>query len=337
MLSTMINIALVGYGHWGPNYARLIAQDSRCELLACVDTDAVRCQKARADYPGIIVSDQLSQVLQHPLIDALIIATPAWTHYALVQQCLAAGKHVLCEKPLSLRAIECEGLHQQALSAQKILMVDHTFLFNPGILALKAQLPALGPLHYLTSTRTHLGPIRADVDVLGDLASHDIAIFNDLLGALPVKVSACGGGFLPHGKTDVAFVTLWYPHGVMAHLHTSWFHPVKVRQMVIVGAQKMMTFDDLNHREPLHIHDAHVKQEPYYADFQQFKLLPHQGPIDTPEVLSVEPLQKVLDAFLQSIASGQNAFSDGAFARNVARVLAAIDASIAHQGSPICL
>ena len=99
----------------------------------------------------------------------------------------------------------------------------------------------------------------------------------------------------------------------------------------------MMTFDDLNHREPLHIHDAHVKQEPYYADFQQFKLLPHQGPIDTPEVLSVEPLQKVLDAFLQSIASGQNAFSDGAFARNVARVLAAIDASIAHQGSPICL
>lgn len=337
MLSTMTNIALVGYGHWGPNYARLITQNEGCELLACVDADAVRRQKAQTDYPGILVSDKLSGVLQNPWIDAVIIATPAHTHYALVQQCLAAGKHVLCEKPLSLQATECEHLYQQALKMQKILMVDHTFLFNPGILALKARLPELGSLHYLTSMRTHLGPIRDDVNVLGDLASHDIAIFNDLLGALPVQVSACGGGFLPHGKTDVAFVTLWYPQGVMAHLHTSWFHPVKVRQIVVVGAQQMITFDDLNHARPLHIHDAHVKQEPYYTDFQQFKLLPHQGSVDTPEVTATEPLKQVLNAFLQSMVSGQNAFSDAAFARDVARVLAAIDDSIAHAGSPVRL
>lgn len=333
----MIKIALVGYGHWGPNYARLVAQSHHCELSACVDTDAFRRQKARSDYPQTLVSDELSQVLHQASIDAVIIATPAHTHRALVELCLAAGQHVLCEKPLSLSAAECEQLHQQALRAQKILMVDHTFLFNPGILALKACLPELGTLHYLTSTRTHLGPIRDDVNVLGDLASHDIAIFNDLLKALPVSVSACGSGFLPHGKTDLAFVTLWYPAGVMAHLHTSWFHPVKVRQMVAVGDQKMITWDDLKCSQPLRIYDAHVQQEPYYADFQQFKRLPHQGPVKAPEVKTKEPLENVLDAFLDAIGSGQSQFSDAAFARGVALVLEAIDASIHDQGAPVTL
>lgn len=326
MLSVMIKIALVGYGHWGPNYARLVAQSRYCELSTCVDTDAFRRQKAQTDYPFITVSDDLSQVLYNLPIDAVIIVTPAHTHNELVQQCLAAGKHVLCEKPLSLAAAECETLYQQALRVQKILMVDHTFLFNPGILALKARLPDLGVLHYLTSTRTHLGPIRDDVNVLGDLASHDIAIFNDLLGALPVKVSACGGAFLPHGKTDIAFVTLWYPNGVIAHLHTSWFHPVKVRQMVAVGNQKMITWDDLNSCEPLRLHDAQVKQEG-----------PHQEVVTTPLVKSTEPLQNVLDAFLQGIHSGQAPFSDARFARDVAIILEAIESSVAQQGVPVSL
>lgn len=337
MLFSMMKIALVGYGHWGPNYARLMFQRSDCEFWACVDTDAVRRQQARTDYPSVGVSDDLTGVLNNRSIDAVIIATPAHTHYALVQQCLAAGKHVLCEKPLSLCAAECEQLYQQALRAQKILMVDHTFLFNSGILAFKDRLPELGTLHYLTSTRTHLGPIRDDVNVLGDLASHDIAIFNHLLKALPVQVSACGGGFLSQSKTDIAFVTLWYPNGVMAHLHTSWFHPVKVRQMVAVGDQKMITWDDLNSCQPLRLHDAHVQQKPYYSDFEQFKLLPHQGAVTVPFVEPTEPLQNVLDAFLQGIRSGQTPFSDGRFARDVAITLDAIELSVAQQGVPVRL
>lgn len=338
--SAKTRFALVGFGHWGPNHARLIAQHPRCELVLCVEHDAERLSEARRLYPHLHTYNNLSEALaahahntQH--IDAVIIATPTSTHAPLVEQALAAGCHVLCEKPLSLSASECLQLQAQAKRQGKVLMVDHTFLFNGGIQALKAQCEQLGQLYYLTSTRTNLGPIRQDVGALADLATHDIAVFNWLLGAMPRQVSACGHRFLPHAHEDVVFASLWYDHGVVAHLHCSWLNPVKVRQMTVVGSQHMLTWDDMHPQEPLRVYEASVQPEPYYADFGQFKLLPQRGAVHIPAFAQTEPLSEVLHQFLAAIHEGTPTGSDGHFAAGVAQTLSALQTSMAQQGAPV--
>lgn len=328
---------LLGFGHWGPNYARLIHQRADCHLVACIDPSSERQAEARRVYPSVGVYADLSEALAHESLDAVIIATPTQTHAELVKTALAAPCHVLCEKPLSLDPAQCLSLQQQAQHQQKVLMVDHTFLFHGGLRALRDQLKALGQLYYLTSTRTNLGPIRQDVGALADLATHDISIFNWLLQGLPQRVSACGHRFLPHALEDVVFASLWYDQGVVAHLHCSWLNPVKVRQMTVVGSQKMLTWDDMHPQEPLRIYEAEVTQEPYYADFGQFKLLPQRGAVHIPALQQNEPLAEVLNTFLQAMHQGTPTGSDGTFAAGVAHTLAALQQSLQRQGAPISL
>lgn len=327
--------ALLGFGHWGPNYARLMHQRTDAKLVACIDPNPERQAEVQRIYPEVRVYTDFAEALIHESIDAVIIATPTHTHVPLVATALSAGCHVLCEKPLSLSVTECLALQQQAQQQQKVLMVDHTFLFHSGIQALKAQLQALGQLYYLTSTRTNLGPIRQDVGALADLATHDIAIFNGLLDALPQQVSANGHRFLPHDLEDVVFASLWYPNGVVAHLHCSWLNPVKVRQMTVVGRQKMLTWDDMHPQEPLRIYEATVNPEPYYADFGQFKLLPQRGAIHIPALRQTEPLAEVFNCFLKALQEGSPTGSDGNFAADVARTLSALQQSMQQQGKPV--
>ena len=334
-----LTFGLIGCGHWGPNYARLLQTLPTCRLKRAVDLNPERLKALTLIYPGLEVGTDANALLQDPEIDAVIVATPAGSHFELVRQALQAGRHVLCEKPLSLDPVSCRELDQLARQHQRTLMVGHTFLFNAGIRQLKQYLDEglLGQLYYLHATRTNLGPIRPDVNAVADLASHDIAIFNYLLDALPLRASAQGQSWLQPGIEDLAFMTLHYPAQVLAHAHVSWLNPVKVRQLTLVGSKKMVLWDDLNLAEPIRIYDVGVIQEPYYQDFGQFQLLPRQGDTTLPRILLKEPLRQQVEAFVAAVHSETPHFSDAHFASGVAEVLKAVGASIQAQGAPVGL
>lgn len=328
---------LIGCGHWGPNYLRVFQQLAGTEILQAADLNSQRRESLKSQFPAVDFCENASEIFKNPQIDAVVIATPATSHFELVSQALKAGKHVLCEKPLTLHIEEGQALTQLAADQDRILMVGHTFLFNTGIRQLKNYLAQnlLGELYYLHSTRTNLGPIRSDVGAIEDLASHDISIFNYLLDSLPLEVSARAHSCLPHPHEDIAFITLSYPGKIAAHVHVSWLNPVKVRQMTLVGSQKMVTWDDINTTEPIRIYEAGVMQEPYYQDFGQYQLLPKQGDTHIPRLQMSEPLKAEVQEFLNAINSHTPPFSDGNFGTGVVQVLDAIRASLNAGGSPI--
>lgn len=332
-----LTFGLIGCGHWGPNYARLLSTLKGCQLSHISDLNPERLKALTSLYPQIEAGTDAAAMLADPAIDAVIVATPATSHYALVQAALAAGKHVLCEKPLTLDPAQSHELTAQAAACGKTLMVGHTFLFNSGIQQLKKYLQEglLGQLYYLHATRTNLGPIRQDVNAVADLATHDIAIFNYLLDARPTQVTAQGQSWLQPGIEDIAFLTLQYPGRILAHAHVSWLNPVKVRTLTLVGSKKMVVWDDMNPAEPIRIYDVGVIQEPYYQDFGQFQLLPRQGDTTIPRVVLKEPLRQEVEAFVAAVNSGQAPPSDGYFATGVVEVLAAVEADLAkHRHGP---
>jgi len=335
-----VKVGLVGCGHWGPNYIRVIEQLPQAEMVICSDLNPEQLARMKKTYPRLQTSLEAEDVLQHPELDAVIIATPASTHAPLVRQALSQGKHVLCEKPLTPGYAESQELVGLAHDADKLLMVGHTFLFNSGILKLKEYIQngSLGDLLYAHSTRTNLGPIRNDVGAVEDLATHDISIFNYLFDEVPVEVSAKGQSFLQAGLTDVAFINLSYPGKLLAHIHVSWLSPVKVRQITLVGSKKMVVWDDINVVEPIRIYDAGVNPEPYYQDFGQYQLLPKQGDTWIPRLSLSEPLKAEVQVFIQAIlADNKQIPSDGHFSAQIVKVLDAIRLSQAQGGQPVPL
>jgi predicted dehydrogenase len=335
--STPLYTALIGCGHWGPNYLRVMQQLQGVEMRWAADLNPQRRETLALQFPQVRMTGQIAEILSDPEVKAVIIATPATSHPELVAAALKAGKHVLCEKPLTVELSESKALVKLAKEQKRILMVGHTFLFNTGIRQLKRYLQEelLGEIYYLHSTRTNLGPIRSDVGAIEDLATHDIAIFNYLLGCLPEEVSARGHSCLPHAQTDLAFITFSYPGGILAHVHVSWLNPVKVRQMTIVGSKKMVTWDDINTVEPIRIFDAGVMQEPYYQDFGQYQLLPKQGDTWIPRLEQSEPLKSEVQCFIEAIRKNNIPESDGNFGADVVKVLAATRNSLAAGGQAI--
>lgn len=333
---TRLNFGLIGCGHWGPNYARLLSSLAATRLSRICDANPERLKAMTALYPQLETSTQAEALLADAEIEAVIVATPASTHFALVQAALAAGKHVLCEKPLTLNSEQARQLTAAADAAGKVLMVGHTFLFNSGIRQLKqyVQEGLLGQLYSLHATRTNLGPIRQDVNAVADLATHDIAIFNYLLDALPERVAAQGQSWLQPGIEDQAFLTLHYPQRVLAHAHVSWLNPVKVRTLTLVGSKKMVVWDDMNLAEPIRIYDVGVIQEPYYQDFGQFQLLPRQGDTTIPRLVLKEPLRQEVEAFLQAVRLGRADISGGVFATGVVEVLEQVETELARGRTP---
>ena len=253
------------------------------------------------------------------------------THYRLVRDALLAGKHVLCEKPLCETAKEGEELVELAAACDRILMVGHVFLFNPAIEKLKELIDSgeLGILYYLSAFRTNLGPIRSDANAAYDLAAHDISIFNWLLGAEPEQVLATGASFLQPDVEDVVFISLRYPQGVLASIQASWLDPKKVRQITVVGSQRMATWDDLQLTAPIAIFDKGAVAQPESGDFGEFlRLSMWDGDIRLPKVRSDEPVKLQAMSFLDAIEHGAVSRSGGAFAVGVVRALEAIAASI---------
>jgi predicted dehydrogenase len=265
-----------------------------------------------------------------PDIDAVVIATPASTHYAVAHAALRAGKHVLVEKPITTRADQARHLVALARERGRILMVGHTFMYHPSVVYLAGLLRegALGRIVYLSSTRVNLGLHRKDVDVLWDLASHDIAILRFLLGTDPEVGAVYGASYHDPGIAEVAFAELRYPGNILANLHVSWLDPVKVRRLTVAGSEKMAVWDDVEPVEKLRIHDKGMQHMPYYDDFGQWQVAYRFGETVTPSIPWVEPLRAQAQHFLDCIETGARPRTAGEDGLAVVETLEACSAAL---------
>lgn len=340
-MTSMISIGVIGAGHWGPNHIRIFSTSTFSKVLMCADLEEKRLAAIAALFPSIKTTKDYKEILNNPAIDAVVIAVPTNFHYKLTKEALLAGKHVLCEKPLSLDPAECLDLEKTAAAAKKVLMVGHIFVFNQGIVRMREYIKTgeLGQIHYAHSERTNLGPFRYDVNALWDLAPHDISIFNFLFDSCPVSVSARGHKCLGGKLEDLAFATLDYPNNIMVNVHVSWADPKKVRQITVVGDKKMLAWDDLDPDGPIKLYDKHVeKTDVYYETYGEFQLLSREGSITIPKIGFNEPLKAQAQYFVECIEQGRDpVLSNARRAYDVVNTLCAISESINRKGELVKL
>lgn len=322
MTDNILKIGIIGLGHWGPNYLRVFNYLKETEVKWACDKSETRLQKIDS-FSETKKTTDFKDILEDPEVQAVIIATPAQTHFPLVKTFLENGKDVLAEKPLALKPEEAQELCQVADRHKRILMVGHTFIYNPGIQKIKKLVDdgELGKIYYLNATRTHLGLIRDDVNSVWDLAPHDISIFNFLLGSYPVEVSAVGASHLKDGREDVAFINLVYPENVIANIHVSWEDSNKERKVRVVGSQARVVFDDLNNLERVKLYKKGIGVTQDYDDFGQFQLQLRDGDIISPMLNLYEPLQKMCGHFVDCVFHRTKPISDGESGYHVVRVL----------------
>jgi len=334
----MINIAIIGCGYWGVNHVRVFSELPDAKLVVVCDANEERLRTMRDRYPLISTTTDWTEVLENKWVDAVVVATPADTHFELTRQCLLHKKHVLVEKPITTNVSDAEALIKTAEEQDRLLMVGHTFLYNEGVRKLKQLVSdeSFGKIYYLHATRTNMGPFRHDVNALWDLAAHDVAIFNYLLDAQPQWVSAVGSRALGNGREDVAFATLNYAPNIIANIHISWVDPNKVREVVVVGGQRRIVFDDMNNSERVRIFEKGVAPAKLEAaSFGEFRLLVRDGDIISPRVEVSEPLKNLNAHFLDCVASGKDPLTDGRNGLAVVKVMTAIDQSLARKGAPV--
>lgn len=332
-----INLAIVGCGRWGPNHIRVFSQTAGARVVAAVEPEPEARRRAQVAFPDLPVLSSLREVLDKVSVDAVVVATPASTHREIASEALGAGKHVLCEKPLCESSTDALELVTMAEERGRVLMVGYVFLFNSGIQELKSMVAggALGAVRHICAVRTNLGPIRSDVNAAYDLASHDISIFNWLLGAAPIQISACGAAYLRGRVEDVVTLSLLYPGGVFATIHASWLSPVKLRRVSVVGERAMATWEDGVGDSLVTVYDkgASVVNERGIAQVRTW-----EGETRTPRLLWTEPLKAQAEHFLISLRDSRAELRcDGRFALGVSLTLEAARASIDAGGMPITL
>jgi predicted dehydrogenase len=330
-------VAVIGAGHWGPHLVRNFEANPDSKLVAVCDASAERIAALTKSFPGIRMESDPDAILGDPEIDAVVIATPTSTHYSLAKRAILSGKHVLVEKPITTRAAEADELERLAREKGRVLLVGHVFLYNDAVRRLKGIISTteFGRTYYVHSRRTNLGPVRSDVHAGWDLASHDLSIFLYLLEEMPAEVTASAQTYIRPGVPDVLFSTLFFASGRVGHLHASWLDPQKVRALTVVGEHQMVVFDDMNLLEPLRIYNKgfrRIHEAEHVVDtFAKFRVELVQGDVVIPQVSTGEPLRSECQAFLEAIRDGSEPLSSGALARDVVRVLEALDRSIAES------
>jgi predicted dehydrogenase len=331
-----VTIAVIGAGYWGINHVRVFARLAGGELAWICDPDERALARAAALAPAARTTTDVDRVLADRAVDGVVIATPAVTHADLAIRALAAGKHALVEKPLALSIDDATRICAAADRAGRALVVGHLMLFHPAIVRLREIVRSgeLGRLHYLYSSRVNLGRLRSDENALWSFGPHDLAMFDTLVGAAPVSVSARGAAYLQPGIEDVVFVSLRYPDGVMAHVHLSWLDPKKERRLTLVGSEKMAELDDVAVDGKLRIYDRGYDRPPEFTEFDQFLRI-RQGEVHVPAVAMDEPLAVMARHFLACTRGEAAPITDGASGLRVVRVLAAAQASLAGDGMPV--
>lgn len=334
----MIHVALIGYGYWGPNLIRNFLETEDARMAVCCDLDERRLASVAAKYPRVALTTNYEEVLKDPAIDAVAIATPVATHYAFARKALEHGKHVLVEKPMTASVAEAESLIDLAAKRNLTLMVDHTFIYTGAVKKMKEIITRgeLGELYYFDSVRINLGLFQKDVNVLWDLAPHDIAILDHLVDEKPVSVCANGACHIGTGIENVAYLTVYFDSGLIAHFHNNWLAPVKIRTLLVGGSKKMILYDDMEASEKVKVYDRGVdakSQEGVHQALLSYRL----GDMWAPKLETTEALRLVTAEFIASIKAGCRPLTDGVSGGNVVKILEAAEMSIKHRGREVKL
>jgi len=333
----VLKLGVIGYGYWGPNVVRNFATQPDCHVTTICDGDAKARARALSQHPMARAVADAGEVLTSPEIDAVAIVTPVSTHYQLAKQALENGKHIFVEKPFTASSEQAEQLIDLAERKKLAIMVDHTFLFTGAVRKMKELIDqdVLGRLYYYDSTRVNLGLFQHDVNVVWDLAPHDLAIMDYLIGLEPERVVATGQAHL-NGLEDIAYITLYFPNRVTAHINVNWLSPVKVRTTLLGGERKMFVWNDAETTEKIKVYDKGVElgtKEGIYNLLISYR----SGDMWAPRVEQTEALQLEARYFLDCIESGQRPFNDGRAGLRVVRMLEATQKSLKRGGEPVAM
>lgn len=334
----ILQFGVIGYGYWGPHLVRNLSALSDGLVAYIADLDTERLAQAQAQYRQVRVTHDALDLYKSD-IDAVVIATPVHTHYSLARAALLANKHVFVEKPLAVKVSEVEELVALAQERNRVLMVGYTFLYHKAVQELRHIISGgqLGKLHYIDAQRLNLGLFQKDVNVLWDLAPHDLSILRYLLDADPVAVRATGAACVQQGIHDVVYVSLRYADGMLAHVQLSWLHPSKVRRFTVVGDQRMVLYDDVEPQDKIRIYNRGVECPAHATTFEEFQLSYRTGEIIIPPLQWQEPLQAACEHLAQCIRSGQQPLSNGIWSLPVTKTLAAIQRSLDLEGQEVPL
>ena len=328
-----MKFGVIGYGYWGPNIVRNLMGVDGSEVRAIAEISPAAQARARKAYPGVHITSSSTEVITSPEIDAVAIVSPVWTHYELSKAALENGKHVFVEKPFTSTSAQGEELINLAQQKNLKIMVDHTFLFTGAVkrIGQLVEEGALGKLYYYDSTRVNLGLFQHDINVLWDLAPHDLSIMDHLIKASPEGVVATGQGHL-NGHEDVAYMTLYFPEKVIAHINVNWLSPVKVRTTLIGGEKRMIVWNDLEADEKVKVYDKGVKitsREGVYQMLVSYR----SGDMWSPQLEQAEALRHELAYFVDCVSTGQEPFNNGCAGLRVVRMLEAASESMTRKGA----
>lgn len=334
----MIRVGVIGYGYWGPNIVRNFHTQEGSEVVSVCDKSPKCADRLRKAFSAIPFSTDEREILESSHIDLVAVVTPVWTHYELTRRALENGKHVFVEKPFTCSAAQAEELIALADKKKLKIMVDHTFLFTGAVKKIKELVDKkeLGDLYYYDALRVNLGLFQHDVNVIWDLAPHDLSIMDHVIATKPEAVVATGEKHL-NGVEDVAFITVYFPKRVIAHVNVNWLSPVKVRTTLIGGEKKMLVWNDLEADEKIKIYDKGVSMSAHPSNLHQLLVSYRSGDMHSPQVEQVEALRAETAYFLQCIEKNKNPFNDGVAGLRVVRILEAADKSVRSRGQAVSL
>jgi len=331
----MLRVGIVGFGYWGPNLARNFNSHNGFQLTRIADTAADRRARAQEAFPhGDVVANP--DIAKDPDLDVIVIATPVFTHYEIARDALMHGKHVWVEKPMTSTSDQAKHLVDLAESRDLTVMVDHTFLFTGPVQKMKSLIDQdeLGGLYYYDSVRVNLGIFQHDINVIWDLAPHDLSIMDYLLGPKARALCAHGRGHFDTGLEDVAYVSVFYDNNLIAHFHLNWLSPVKMRRTVVGGSKKMLVWDDLNAEETLKVYDKGMDVRTREGMYRVLAT-PRHGTMHAPVVQNIEALKTEVEYFHRCIATGERPHNDAAAGLRIVQMLEATDRSLLQEGRVI--
>ena len=332
-----VRVGLIGCGYWGPNLIRNFNEVDNAAMVACSDLSADRLGKMAKRYPGITTTQNYEDLLRDPSIDAVVIATPVSTHYPIARQALEHGKHVMIEKPIAGTSEQALDLIERAERSKRSLMVDHTFIYTSAVRKIRELIDngELGDILYFDSVRVNLGLFQRDINVIWDLAPHDLSIMDYLLRANPVAITAVGASHAGNNLANIAYLTLTFPNNLLAHFHVNWLAPVKLRMTLIGGSKKMVVYDDVEVTEKVRLYDKGLiingNPEKQYQALINYRI----GDVLIPKLEATEALSHAAREFVSSIIEGRKPLTDGVAGYRVVRLLEAAQASLEKGGQPV--
>jgi predicted dehydrogenase len=337
MSDSVVRVGVIGYGYWGPNLVRNFGDLAGCAVTAVADLSAARLEMARRRAPGASIHHDAAALIASPHVDAVVVATPVASHFELALAAIRAGKHVLVEKPLTASSEQALRLIDEAAARRRILMVDHTFVYTPAVRRIREFVAAgeLGDLYYYDSVRVNLGLFQHDVNVLWDLAVHDLSIMSYVLGRQPTALSATGVAHVPGEPENIAYLTMFFEDRLIGHVHVNWLAPVKIRRTLLGGSRRMIVYDDLEASDKIKVYDKGISVNQSPENVYQALVGYRTGDMWAPQLPVTEALHTEAKHFLDCIAAGRAPDTDGVAGLRIVRLLEAATLSLARQGRPV--